>query len=163
MSAPLGYSRRQIALHWIVGGLIAAQFLFGEAMGSAWRAVRKGEAFGFDPMVALHVALGAAVLALILWRLALRAVRGAPTPPAEEPLAMRRAARFAHAALYALAAALPITGAAAWFGGVVAAGEIHEALTTLLIVLVGLHVAAVAYHRFVLRTDVLARMLRPSA
>jgi len=31
-----GYSRTQIALHWIVFGLIAQQFLFRDAMSEAW-------------------------------------------------------------------------------------------------------------------------------
>jgi cytochrome b561 len=49
----------------------------------------------------------------------------------------------------------------AWFGAVRDAGEVHEALTTALLAVTGLHVAAALFHQFVLKTDVLVRMRRP--
>jgi cytochrome b561 len=161
MSASTGYSRLQIALHWAVAGLVAAQFLFNEDMGGAFRAILRGEAVAPGPLVAAHVWGGVLIGALVLWRLALRATRGAPRPPETDPPALRTAAAVAHWSLYALLAALVASGAAAWFGAIRDAGEVHEALTTALLALTFVHVAAVAVHRFVLKSDVLVRMRRP--
>lgn len=42
MPALTGFSRSQIALHWIVALLIGFQLVIGEAMGSAFRTVMQG-------------------------------------------------------------------------------------------------------------------------
>ena len=161
MSTPTGYSRLQIGLHWLVALLIAAQFLLNEEMGAAFRALMRGETAAFSPLVAAHVWGGVLIGALVLWRLALRATRGAPPPPETEHAALRLAAAATHWTLYALLAIIVASGAAAWFGGVRDAGEVHEVMTTLLLVVTGLHVAAALFHQFVLKTDVLTRMRRP--
>uniref|UniRef100_UPI0039E47C58 cytochrome b n=1 Tax=Phaeovulum sp. TaxID=2934796 RepID=UPI0039E47C58 len=82
MTEPKGYSAAQIWLHWVVAGLIVLQFTLNGAMARAWNAFEKGEQIAFNPMVALHVFGGILILALVAWRLALRARRGAPPPPA---------------------------------------------------------------------------------
>lgn len=41
-TAPAGYSRIQIALHWLVFALIAQQYLFKDAMSAAWERVTDG-------------------------------------------------------------------------------------------------------------------------
>ncbi|MFO1106369.1 MAG: cytochrome b/b6 domain-containing protein [Amaricoccus sp.] len=159
---PKGYSLAQISLHWIVALLVLAQFLNDEAIGAAWRAIRRGEAAipgGF--LVTAHVVVGIAILALMLWRLGLRLTRGAPAAPAEEPAALRLAAGATHVLLYVLLLVVPLTGLAAWYGGVAAAGELHELGKTLLMLLVFLHIAGALYQRFVLKSDAVARMLRP--
>jgi cytochrome b561 len=163
MQAPAGYSRLQIALHWAVAILIAAQFLFHDGIAAAWRALVRGAEATFGATAALHVWGGLLIGALVLWRLALRASRGAPAAPAGEPAALRRTAAFVHAALYALILAIAGTGAAAWFGAVRGATELHEALTAALLAVTGLHVAAALLHGAILRTGVLARMIRPAA
>ena len=56
---------------------------------------------------------------------------------------------------------LPITGGMAWFGGIEVMAEAHEVLTSLLLVLVGLHVVAALYHQFWLKDGLLMRMKRP--
>ena len=63
--------------------------------------------------------------------------------------------------LYLLIFVVPLAGMAAWFGGVEAAGEAHELLMNLMMVLVVLHVLGALYHQFVVRDGVLTRMLRP--
>ncbi|MCC0015368.1 MAG: cytochrome b/b6 domain-containing protein [Rhodobiaceae bacterium] len=160
MSKPAGYSRTQIALHWIVAAIIGTQFVFHESMVSAWRAVRRGGVPEFDPLVAAHVWGGLLILALAAWRLAIRLKRGAPPPPKEEHPSLKMAANIVHWTFYALMIVLPVTGAAAWFGGIGFAGEVHEFFKLPLLALVALHVAAALYHQFVLKTDVLARMKR---
>lgn len=161
MSNPAGYSRAQIALHWIVVILIAAQFLFHEAMSDAWSALRRGEDIGFNPLVAQHVFTGLLVGALMVWRLALRFTRGAPAAPAHEPQPLRIAAAVGHWAFYLLVLVLVGSGLAAWFGGIGDAAEVHEVLKSLLLILIVVHVAAVFYHRFALKHSVMERMVRP--
>lgn len=158
---PSHYSRAQIALHWVVFLMIAFQFIASDAMSQAWRAVVKGQETGFDPLVAAHVFVGGGVLLLVLWRLVLRLSRGVPPLPKEEPPVMKMIAHLTHWTLYALMIVTPISGAMAWFGGVKPAAEAHEVLKTLLMILIGLHVAGALYHQFVLKTNIMARM-KPS-
>lgn len=163
MPTPNGYSATQIALHWIVAALVAAQYVFHDAISDAWDAVEEGRDFAFDPLVAAHVAGGVLILALVGWRLVLRRRRGAPPPPANEPAPLKALSRAAHAGFYALLALMSVSGGAAWFGGVAAAAEVHELLKALLMALIALHVLAVPFHRLVLKNNVMQRMLRPAA
>lgn len=160
MQRPTGYSRAQILLHWLVVLLIAGQFLFNDAIGEAWRAMQRGTEIPFGSLVSAHIAGGVLIALLALWRLSLRFGRGVPDLPAEEPAAMRIAAHVTHWSLYGLMLLIPVSGAVAWFGGVRDAAEAHEALTSVLLVLIGLHVAAALYHHFVLKTDLMTRMRR---
>lgn len=156
MSHPATYSRAQKALHWVTAALIVAQFVFHERIAAAWDRLQDGLPAVFDPLVMAHVAGGIAVLALAVWRLALRARRGAPAPHGS-PL-VQRAAHWGHVALYAVMIVMAVTGGAAWFGGVDAAAEVHEALKPVLLLLVVGHVAAAIWHQVVLKDGTLARM-----
>lgn len=163
MSAPAGYTRTQIALHWIVAILIVLQFVLHDGISHAFRAVMRGTEISFDPLVASHVFGGLAVLAFALWRLALKAKNGVPQPPEEEAPALKLAAKVTHLSLYGLMILVPVTGAVAWFGMNHDAGEVHEVLRIPLLLLVLLHVAGALYHQFVLKTGVMNRMRRPVA
>ena len=158
---PKGYSRAQIALHWIVAVLIVLQFVLHEPMAEAWDRVEDGIAVAFDPVVALHVFGGLAVLAFALWRIVLRQRRGAPPPPESEPAPLRLAAHLGHMALYALMVLMPVSGAVAWFGTVEAAAEVHEAMKPAMLILVLVHVAAALWHQFWLKDGLMLRMKRP--
>lgn len=160
MSAVKGYSSVQIGLHWIVAVLIVFQLIFGEDMGGAWRAVRNGTVPEMSTWVWAHIIAGIAVLVFAAWRLLLRATRGAPDAPAGSAL-MMKAAEWGHWALYALMVLAPVSGLAAWYGGVEAAAEVHELLKPLVILLVAGHVVAALYHQFVVKDNLLARMKRP--
>jgi cytochrome b561 len=153
---PATYSRAQKALHWITAAVIVAQFVFHEAMADAWDRIEDGLTVAFDPLVMAHVAGGFAVLAFALWRLALRATRGAPAPQGS-PL-VQRAAHWGHIALYAVMIVMAVTGGMAWFGGIEAAAELHETLKPALLVLVAGHVAAAIWHQVVLKDGTLGRM-----
>lgn len=161
MSAPKGYSRLQIGLHWGVALLILAQFIFADSISHAFRAILRGEAFSFDPLVFSHIAGGFAVLAFALWRLVLRKSRGAPDMPAGSSALTRMAAVVTHGGLYLLMVLLPISGAIAWFGGLETAGEAHEVMKALLLALVGPHVVAALWHQFWLKDGLMLRMKRP--
>jgi cytochrome b561 len=161
-----GYSRLQIRLHWAVFVLVVIQYVFHEAIAEAWEVIEEAAETGmaataepgFDPLVPLHVAGGIAIAVLALWRIGLRLVHGAPPPPEGTPPGMARLAGVVHGALYALILALPASGAAAWFGGIEAAADVHEVLRGLLIVLVAGHVGAALWHQFVRRDAILGRM-----
>lgn len=161
MSRPSGYSRPQIALHWIVFVLIALQYILHDAMSEAWEIVEEGGAVAFDPLVAGHVLGGLLVLGLVIWRLALRARRGAPPPPEAEAPALKLVAKATHGGLYLLMILMPVSGAVAWFRGAEQAAEAHEVLRIVLLALIGLHIAGALYHQFVLRSGLMTRMRRP--
>lgn len=158
MSQPAGYSRAQIRLHWIVAGLIAAQYLFAEPIEEAARAAQDGIATGFDPVVMSHVVGGVLVMVFALWRLALRARRGVPALPQEESALMKTVAHITHYALYGLMILMPVSGALAWFGGVDVASDAHNTLKGPLLGLIALHVVGALVHQFVLKTNLMARM-----
>ena len=159
MPAPAGYSRLQIALHWIAALLILQQYLFKDAIAAAWDAIGRGAETAFDPLVMAHVLGGVLVLAFALWRLALRARDGAPQMQGESA-AQRLVARLTHLGLYALMILMPVSGGVAWFGGVGAAAAGHNLMKVLLLALVALHVVGALYHQFVLKDGLMNRMRR---
>lgn len=162
--AAAGYSQTQITLHWLVVILVIFQFVAHDGMEHVWDAYERGRASdsGDVPLAYAHVAAGAAILALALWRLWLRLTVGVPGLPASHPAVISLAARATHWALYALLVLTPLSGSAAWFLGIGEAGDAHKVLKTLLLFVVVLHVAGALFEHFVLRSDVLRRMLRPA-
>ena len=107
----------------------------------------------------LHVAFGVKILLLALIRVGVRASRGAPRLPDEEPVLMQLAAHFVHVVLYAIILLMPITGFVAWYWHVGLMDELHSLGENVTLVIVGLHVVVALYQHFVARTEVLARML----
>lgn len=153
------YSSRQFILHWAAVILLVLQYLANSPISQAFRTwMREGQKTLTAGAMA-HIAVGIAILLVVLWRLALR--RSAPAAPYDAGL-LGLAARITHGLLYLLLIAIPLTGLAAWFGGVTAAGEAHEVMTNLLLALAGLHVAAALFHQFVLKDGLLNRM-RPGS
>lgn len=159
MSAPKGYTRLQIALHWIAALLIVQQYLFKDAISAAWEAATKGLESAFNPLVLAHVAGGGLVLLFALWRLSIKARRGAPAMVGDG--AMQRAlAKLVHVGLYALMILMPVSGSVAWFGGVEVAAQGHNILKIALLAFVALHVVGALYHQFVLKDRLINRMRR---
>lgn len=158
-----GYSRAQIALHWVIFLLIAAQYLLHDAIVAAWAAFQEGREIAFSPLVASHVVGGALIFVLVIWRLLIRARRGAPGEPEGVSRAQAVAAAGMHHTLYLLMILMPISGSVAWFGGVEAAAAGHSVMRIVMIVLVVLHVLAALYHQFVLKNGLIGRMSRPQA
>ncbi len=159
MSKVTGYSRAQIALHWGILLLLGVSYVSSDKMKAAWHAFHEGrDAFGTT--AAAHVWVGVAILALMLFRVAIRLTRGAPDLPAGGHPVANLIAKLTHLGLYALLLLLPVSGMMAWFGGVDAAGEVHELLFNLGIALVILHVVGALYHQFVLKDGLMERMKR---
>lgn len=165
----------QIA-HWATVLLVVAQFIVGWTMPDIRR--------GTSPvgLIAWHLVLGSTLLVVVVFRLAWRLTHRPPPLPSGLPPWQKRIAATTHAALYVLLLLVPVTGwasasARTWavraFGVLplpqilppharigFKLGDVHGGILawTLLVVL-GLHVLAALYHRFILRDTVLSRML----
>lgn len=163
MSTPKGYTLTQIVLHWGVFLLVAAQFLFHDGISAAWRSFVREGTFEPSAMVFSHIAFGVLILLLVIWRMAIKARRGAPALPENEPAWMKLAANLTHLGLYALLILMVISGGMAWFGGQRWAGDVHEVLKALVLLLVAVHVAGALYQQLVLKSDVMKRMGKPEA
>lgn len=164
-----------IALHWFMLLLIAA----------IYSTIELRELFprGSDPreaMKAWHFMLGLSVLAFLAVRLVVRLA--GPHPPIEPPPPrwQRLLAGLTHGALYLFMLAMPLAGwlvlsaegeAISFFGLPVPplvapdeglaerVEELHELGGTIGYFLIGLHAAAALIHHYLLRDNVLRRML----
>lgn len=167
------FSGAQRLLHWTMAAGIVAMLFIGVGMLSTI-------APSYVPLVATHKTLGVALFALVLVRLALRVVLGAPPLPADLPPLIRLGAVLSHWGLYGLMIAMPLIGwamlsAAAY--PVVLFGNIQlppilpqsDALHTLLwaahrwlafafFALILLHVAAALFHALIRRDGVFEAM-----
>jgi cytochrome b561 len=97
------YTRVAIVLHWLVASLIAANLVlvwFVDDWPKDW--VR--------PVIDLHKSFGITVLGLVLLRLLWRIGHKPPPLPAAYPAWERHASAVAHAVLYLLILAIPISG-----------------------------------------------------
>lgn len=157
-----GYSSAQISLHWFVVILFAAQFLFSDSMAEAWDAYEHAGTANAGSGVWVHIVPGVLILIAALWRLALRLTHGVPAAPAG-PAWQRLAGEAVHWALYAVMIGLPLSGMAAWFGGIISAGAAHQLLKMAAIALVVLHVTAALYHQYVLKDGLIRRMMRAAS
>lgn len=160
-------------LHWLIVVLVAAQFVVAWTMPAMHR--------GTQPvgLIAWHLELGTAIIAVMIVRIVWRFVRTEPGVVEDTPF-MRQVARLTHGLLYALLIVQPLMGWAnassrGWtltlFGAIAlpalapvgsrighTLGDIHALLAWGLLGLIGLHVAAALYHHFLRRDGVLRRM-----
>jgi len=155
---PNGYSKTQIRLHWVIFILIVFQFALHEPIAEGWDIMMQGDMPEPNILVLQHVIGGLVILALVLWRLRIRAARGAPALPAEEPMFLKGIAHLTHFVLYALMVLMPVSGAIAFFGQVEAAGNAHEFMRILLLLFALLHILGALYQQSVLKTNILDRM-----
>jgi cytochrome b561 len=171
-----GYGAIARGLHWLTALLVAGLWIAGTVMVDLTDLGLKFALYQW------HKSFGFVVLALTAIRLLWRQLD--PPPPAPPmPAWQRRAAAASHALLYLLLLAIPLSGflmvstapiaiPTVLFGVVpvphpLAPDEllftlfrqVHESLTTLLLVLVGVHAAAALKHHLVDRDAVLRRML----
>ena len=161
--------------HWLIATLVLAQFVIGTIAEEMKLTPTKLDLFVW------HKSIGVTILLLAVLRLAWRFGNPPPAPPAGTPGWERKLAALAHWLLYALIFAVPLSG---WWVSDAsrvpfnaffflpmpdfiatdralqeAAAEVHEALTITLLVVVILHIGAALRHHFLLRDDVLRRML----
>ena len=158
-----GYSATQIGLHWVVAALVAAQYIFKDSIAATWDAYVTGRDIAFSPLVLAHVAGGVLILILVVGILGLRRTRGVPLPPDNEPAVLKTLSHVVHWGIYAMLILMPMTGGLAWFGDIRQAADAHNVLKIILLALVAVHILAVPFHRFVLKNNIMLRMIRPGA
>jgi len=168
------YTRTAITLHWLIAALVVAMLLLGLVMTDVPRQTpMRGTLFN------LHKSLGLVVLVLVIARLAWRLSHHPPPLPADVPPWNRQLAGLTHAAFYVLLLAQPLLGYVAsvfgkygvkFFGVALPAWgsdnpvvrepflDAHHLVARLLIGLIALHLAGVAWHRFRRRGDLWRRM-----
>jgi cytochrome b561 len=172
--ATAGYGTVAKVLHWLIFGLLVAQYAIGSIMPHIGRkTVDEG-------WVSWHFSVGAAILFFIVIRLIWKLLHPVPQAATLTPLEQKLSA-LTHWALYLLVLVMTLLGWAAtnsrgWdvvlFGVVtlpqVAAkgaawghecGDIHNVLVYVLLGFIVLHVAGALYHRFVKHDQIVARML----
>lgn len=159
-------------LHWLIAVLLVANLALGlvhDDLPKSWNTV------------SLHKSLGLSVLILTATRIGWRFTFKMPPWPVTMPQAQVIIAKLTHLCLYALMFGLPLTGwifssagkypIALWgipwpklpvakdmpITGL--AREGHEVLGYFAIALIALHVAAAIYHQYVVRDDILKRMV----
>jgi cytochrome b561 len=169
------YSGAAKGLHWLIVALLVGQFIF------AWTMPHIGRDTPVTTLISLHFTFGIIILAVVVVRLAVRAMHGEPVPEDGLPPWQVQSARVMHWLLYLLLFAIPILGwlNASWRGMPIVmfglelptllakrapgwgwTGDVHIFIANWeLLVLVGLHVLAALYHYFIRRDRVLQRML----
>jgi cytochrome b561 len=156
MALRSGYSRIQIGLHWLIAILIVTAWWTGDGARAALDAFEEsGAAPGFVP----HVALGLAILALVVLRVIVRLSRGAPTAPGVPGSLAVKAAGWGHLLIYALMIGVPLGGISAWFLGL-ETGDIHALFANALMVIVLGHTAFALYHQYIVKDGLLRRMMK---
>ena len=157
-----GYSIRQIVLHWIVAVLIAFQWLTGDAMTELFRAAHGGRPTDVASIwTPIHIAVGLAILAAMLWRLALRRTEGTPPAPKQHG-ALEWLASAVHVGLYLDLIGAALVGLVACFWLPRLAGQHHLMVRPILLALFALQFVGALWHRLVVRDDVVTRIIRPA-
>ena len=161
--------------HWLTLLLLIGSFSLAVSMTRMPLSPRKLEFYSW------HKWVGTTIFLIVILRLVWRLANPVPRQPPAVPSWQRRLAGLSHAALYTILIVMPLTG---WimssalnlplvylglvhipspFGVDRELGEamryVHQTLALLLLALVGIHILAALYHHFVLRDDVLRRML----
>jgi cytochrome b561 len=164
-----------ITLHWLTLVLLIGSFTLGLSLLDIPLSPRKLQFYSW------HKWFGVTVLLVTILRLGWRHLNPVPEQPAGTPRWRRLLAGLSHAALYAVIIIMPLTG---WimsaalnfpvvflgfiqlpspFGVDPAVGaamrSVHQALAIALLSLIAVHSAAALYHHFILRDNVLRRML----
>jgi cytochrome b561 len=171
-----GYTGTARLFHWATAVLVLLMLPIGIVMAN----VDVGPAQ--DTLYHLHRSIGVVLVPLILARLLYRLQHPPPPLPATVPAFQRRAAHIIHWALYGILLLQAIVGWIAtsayrapilvfwlfelppiWpvdrsFSNTVFA--VHLAIGLALLALLTIHVGAALFHHFVLKDDVLRRMVR---
>jgi superoxide oxidase len=162
-------------VHWITLALVVAQFL------SAWLVSAAAGADQAGALLRLHRSLGIFIWLVTVSRLAWRLlVADLPPFPESMPKLQRQMAKLNEYGLYALLIIQPLTGLAyslfrgrsfpifLWQMPKLLPGDrglseglhsVHQIGAVVLLLLIGVHALAGLFHRFILRDNVLQRML----
>ncbi|WP_244144801.1 cytochrome b [Paraburkholderia tuberum] len=167
------YDSFSILLHWITVILVLAQFGLAQTWGFAPKPTR-------HLMIVSHMSFGILLSAVLIVRIGWRLMPGHQTPVSAAGW-VERAAKGVHYVLYALLVGEAVLGfvlrwsgneSMSFFGLLMpspfaptskathhAIGEAHDFVGWAIIVIAAGHAAAALFHHYVLRDDVLKRML----
>ena len=174
-NTPTRYGSVAQFLHWLIVVLVALQFVLG--------IYGHGLPVSIERLMVLarHKSLGLTIFALVLLRLGWRLYSPPPPLPPASHWFLDTAAHWSHGLLYTLLLAMPPVGwlyssasnlTVSWFGmfalpnlvrpdkhlahGLLLA---HQSMAWVLLTIVVIHAGAALWHHFLLRDDVLMRML----
>ena len=180
------YSKVAIALHWLIALLIIGQLAGGKIMMAMDGSPLKFELFQ------LHKSFGIVILLLSLLRLGWRLTHKAPPLPNTMPPHEKLAAKISHIGFYGLMIGIPLAGWAMVSAAPIRIttklfdvvkwpdmpliersetmekifAQTHEIMSTLIIILLLIHIGAALKHHFKDKDDVMTRMvprLKPRA
>ena len=162
------------SFHWLVLLLVVAQYAT-KWLPDGFASLSEKQLNGW------HLAIGPAVLLIMLLRLAWRFTHPAPPPPSDLPMSLRILSRGTHYLFYAILIVLPVLGwiAASGYGASVSllklvplpaligkdkslaesVGSVHGALAWALLAVIVLHVSGALYHGLVKQDGVIKRMV----
>jgi len=169
---PPSYDRLTIALHWLTAVLVISLWLLGQTID--WFPKGSPRAIARSTHIALGVVLALVLIRRIWWRLA----DGVHLPQAGSST-LDMIATLTHKILYLLLVGTVLLGIAnAWVRGDTlfmlvkipafdpgntalrkSVEDLHSWAANVLLIVVGLHAAAALLHHFVLKDDILRRML----
>jgi cytochrome b561 len=158
------------ALHWLIAALILGLLCLGFFV--------LADMPNADPaklrILVWHMTGGMLVLLLMLVRLAVRVFSARPGPAPTGSASLDRLAPLAHFGLYLVVFLMIASG---WYTGLLISGayahkgetlpasfavlpsfRAHAFLAALLVILIGVHVAAALYHQFVLKDGLFGRV-----
>ena len=167
------YNNVARALHWMIAILILFNLFLGfahDALPREWK------------VMPVHKSIGLTVLALTLLRILWRLTHRAPPLPAEMPVWEKGMVHATHFAFHAFMLAMPLTGwimssagnrPLNWFflfdipkfavskddAIVGVSGEAHEIMGFVWAALIIVHILAALRHHFILKDNVLRRMI----
>lgn len=170
------FSRKTIALHWVIALAMIAMVVFGLVLEDMPRSENK------SALLQLHKSIGVVVLALALWRIVWRLRQGMPETVAKLTGPQTRLMHATHGFLLLCTLLLPLSGIVSSIGNARAinlfgypfipqllatknevlakiGGTSHAILGKLIIAAIVLHVAAAVKHHVVDRDGTLRRML----
>jgi cytochrome b561 len=174
MAKQLHYGSNAKVFHWLIVALLIVQFPLGWFMPDIHRGMKPGDAMTF------HISFGITILALIVLRFFWR-VTHPVAPPISLPAWQQLISEAVHWLLYALVLATTMTG---WIfasergwsvslffaiplpslpteGSLLAnsLGKWHGTMEWVLLLTIGVHVAAAMAHTFIFRDQIMQRML----
>ncbi len=152
------YTKLQIWMHWIVFILVIFQYVFHEPIVQAFDLRVEGMDYSQSTLISLHLAFGGLIFLLVAARIWVRVEQGVPEHPDEHAILINLISKAVHWSFYGVLLLLPITGGFAWFQLSVSAGNVHETLRGILILLVSVHVSALLFHFFISKYNLFKRM-----
>ncbi len=175
MSESSHYTRTAKTLHWLMSLVIFSMLALGFYMSDLPLSPEKLKLYSW------HKWAGVTLFLLVIIRLGWRITHTPPAMPDQMPQLQRRAAYAFHFLLYLLMFIIPLSGwlmssakgyQTVWFGVLPipdlipknkmvgdSLQELHEALNTLLIGVLIIHVVAALKHHFFDKDDILKQML----